>query len=210
VSTYQFTNTWFRDAAKNVWDQFIPQIKPKKILEIGSYEGASACYLIDQLAVEFEIEIHCIDTWEGGIEHQDGGFVEANMNDVESRFKINTQIAIDNTRKKVNLVVHKGLSDDCLAGLISAGKKDYFDFIYIDGSHKAPDVLCDAILGFKLLKVGGHMVFDDYLWSEKLPYGKDLVRCPKPAIDAFTNLFCREVRILPAPLFQIYIQKVAS
>ncbi len=210
MSNYQFTNTWFRDAAKNVWDQLIPQIKPKKILEIGSYEGASACYLIDQLAVESEIEIHCVDTWEGGVEHQKGGFVEANMSGVESRFKINTQIAIENTRKKVNLIVHKGLSDDCLAGLISAGKKEYFDFIYIDGSHKAPDVLCDAVLGFKLLKVGGYMAFDDYLWSEDLPYGKDPIRCPKPAIDAFTNLFCREIRILSAPLFQLYIQKIAS
>ena len=39
------------------------------------------------------------------------------------------------------------------------------DFIYVDGSHQAHDVLCDAILSFKLLRVGGIVCFDDYLWG---------------------------------------------
>jgi len=40
---------------------------------VGSYEGASACYLIDRLAVRHELELHCVDHWRGGIEHQSGG-----------------------------------------------------------------------------------------------------------------------------------------
>ncbi|MDP7195797.1 MAG: hypothetical protein QF864_06350 [SAR202 cluster bacterium] len=51
----------FNDAAKHQWEKFISQIKPKKILEIGSYEGASTCYLIQKLAQENSIEIHYID-----------------------------------------------------------------------------------------------------------------------------------------------------
>ena len=53
------------------------------------------------------------------------------------------------------------------------------------------------------------MAFDDYLWSEALPGGMDPLRCPKPAIDAFTTLHCRELQILRAPLYQLYIQTTA-
>jgi hypothetical protein len=34
-----------------------------------------------------------------------------------------------------------------------------------DGSHRARDVLEDAVLSWPLLKVGGIMLFDDYLWQ---------------------------------------------
>lgn len=210
MSNYQFTNLWFEEAAKKNWEQLIPQLKPKKILEVGSYEGASACYLIDKLGSEYEIEIHCVDSWSGGTEHQADGVIPTDMELVESRFNFNIQTAIKNSRNKVNLYIYKKFSDDCLANLISEGKKNYFDFIYIDGSHQAPDVLCDAVLGFKLLRVGGFMVFDDYLWSENLTYGKDPIRCPKPAIDAFVNLNTRKLEISRAPLYQLYIQKISD
>jgi len=209
MKTYQFTNTWF-DGSKHTWDQFIPQIKPEKILEIGSFEGASACYLIEKLAMDNGMEIHCVDTWEGGLEYKSGGMYEADMNLVEARFKHNTGLALSNAAKKVDLFVHKGYSDMQLAKLLATGKQNYFDLIYIDGSHQAPDVLCDAVLGFKLLKVGGYMFFDDYLWAEELPYGKDPIRCPKPAIDAFVNINFRKISIVQAPLYQLYIRKLSD
>lgn len=105
---------------------------------------------------------------------------------------------------------HKGSSDIELAKLLADGKQGYFDFIYVDGSHQAPDVLCDAILSFRLLKTNGVIAFDDYLWAETLPTGVDPIRCPKPAIDAFTNIYCRKLRILTAPLYQLYIQKTGD
>jgi predicted O-methyltransferase YrrM len=129
---------------------------------------------------------------------------------VERRFLSNTHLAAAGSANPVDLVVHKGLSELILARLLTEGKAGYFDFVYVDGSHQAPDVICDAILGFKLLRVGGVMAFDDYLWAENLPTGIDPIRCPKPAIDAFTNLYCRKVRILQAPLYQLYVQKVAD
>ena len=39
-----------------------------------------------------------------------------------------------------------------------------FDFIYIDSDHSPTAVLADAVLAWPLLKVGGVMIFDDYLW----------------------------------------------
>lgn len=201
---YRFTNDWF-GAALPIWTNLIPKINPKKILEIGSYEGASTCFLINTLAQKNPIELHCVDTWEGGVEHKD-----TDMGSVEDRFKHNTKVAIGGVANKVELVIHKGYSDFELSKLIASEKRLYFDFIYIDGSHQAPDVICDAVLSFRLLKIGGVIAFDDYLWAENLPYGIDLARCPKPAIDAFTNIYCRKIRIIQAPLYQLYIQKVSD
>lgn len=210
MSSYLFTNNWFEIGARKVWDVLLSQFTPAKILEVGSYEGASSCYLIDKLGQDGALEIHCVDTWGGGVEHQEGGSFETNMNSVEARFMQNIDSAMCRSPNKVELVVHKEYSDVALAKLIAEGKKGYFDFVYIDGSHQAPDVLCDAVLGFQLLKIGGYMVFDDYLWAENLPGGMDPLRCPKPAIDAFLNINCRKLIVLSAPLYQIYIQKIAD
>jgi predicted O-methyltransferase YrrM len=207
--TYDFTNDWFKTAT-DFWDTLIPKINPTRMLEIGSYEGASTCYLIEKLATLKEIELHCVDTWEGGAEHKEGGFTEVNMSDVEKRFHYNTKLAISKVKNPVQLVLHKGFSDLVLSKLIAEGKQGYFDFIYVDGSHQAPDVLCDALLSFRLLKNNGVIAFDDYLWQDQLPYGIDPIRNPKPAIDAFTNIYCRKIRVVSAPLYQLYVQKISD
>ena len=209
MNSYQFTNSWFQNS-KPTWDLLIPNLNPTTILEVGSYEGASTCYLIDNLSNSKNLEIHCVDTWEGGIEHQIGGSAIADMNLVEKRFLHNTKISISNSVNKVNLIAHKGYSDRQLSKIFTEKGPGYFDFIYIDGSHQAPDVLCDAILGFKLLKKFGLIVFDDYLWSEDLSYGIDPIRSPKLAIDSFTNIYCRKIKILQAPLYQLYMQKLSD
>ncbi len=210
MDNFKFTNTWFNDAAKNQWEKLISQIKPKKILEIGSYEGASTCYLIEKLALENPIEIHCIDAWsiemgeESDYKHYGSNI---DMSAVESRFRQNTKLAIEKSPKKVNLTIDKGFSDVQLSKLLSNGKKNYFDFIYIDGSHLGPDVLCDAVLSFRLLKVNGVMAFDDYLWPSA---NKNLTRIPKMAIDSFVNLYSEKIAIFNAPLYQIYLKKISD
>lgn len=207
---FKYTNKWFDGAAKKMWDLLIPRINPTRILEIGSFEGASACYLIEKLGVKKSIELHCIDTWEGGVEHKQDGIVQANMSSVEQRFHHNINVATSRVDNIPTVTIHKNFSDLALAKLISEGKQGYFDFIYVDGSHQAPDVLCDAILSFKLLKKKGVLAFDDYLWHESSPELIDPLRCPKLAIDAFTNIYCRKIKILKAPLYQLYVQKISD
>lgn len=202
---YEFTNDWFNAIPKPVWESLIPQILPKRILEIGSYEGASSTYLIEKLCPSHAVEIHCVDTWSGGIEH-----AGTNMTDVEFRFDHNMAYAQSMFKDQVTLHKHKGFSDHVLTSLLAQGMQGYFDFIYVDGSHQAPDVLVDAVLSFKLLRVGGVIAFDDYLWPEALPGGLDPIRCPKLAIDAFTNIYSRKLRIIPAHLYQFYVQKIAE
>ena len=63
----------------------------------------------------------------------------------------------------------------------------------------------------QLLKPGGVMAFDDYLWSPMRPGTENPLLLPKAAIDAFTTLFSQKIRIIPnLPLYQLYIQKNAQ
>ncbi len=193
-----FTNDWFKQTGKRNFELLLPQIQPKKILEIGSYEGASTCFLIEFLGKDFPFEIHCVDTWLGGQEHK-----EINMSEVEARFLKNTELAIQQVPNQVNLVRHKGYSDKILASLLASNQVD-FDFIYVDGSHEAPDVIVDAILSFRLLKVGGVIGFDDYIWGMD-----NILFSPKIAIDSFVNIYSKKLRIVNLNL-QIYLQKTSG
>ena len=206
---YLFSKNWF-DSNKTIWRELLRKVNPTRILEIGSYEGKSTTFIVECLGNINDLEIHCIDSWEGGTEHRQGEPAGSNMREVEARFEHNMKIAINKSTRAVKLEVHRGLSKRELPKLVANGMQGYFDFIYIDGSHQAPDVLLDAILGFELLRKGGVMAFDDYLWEEELSGGTDPIRCPKISIDAFTNIYCRKVKCVSAPLKQLYVEKVSN
>ena len=69
-----------------------------------------------------------------------------------------------------------------------------FDLIYVDGSHEAEDCLSDSVLAWRLLKPGGFIIWDDYLW-ELQNYGK---HTPAWGINAFCRIFSREISIVHA------------
>ncbi len=199
-----FSNDWFNQNAKIIWDKLIPTLKINKILEIGSYEGRSLCYLIELLGKDSDLEVHAIDTWGGGEDQVSKRLAsEVTMSEVEKRFILNTQIVIENSKHKIDLHVHKGSSDLELSKLLSSGYRDYFDFIYVDGSHETTDTLLDATLAFRLLKKGGTMIIDDYLWHVDT---RDNYR-PKLAIDAFVNLHFHQLDIYQTNNAQMYILK---
>jgi predicted O-methyltransferase YrrM len=205
---YQFSNNWFNATAKAVWSELLPQLAPSRVLEIGSFEGASACFLIEHIAAQRSLELHCIDTWQGGLEHRPGGHATADMAQVEQRFRANVRTALSSAACAVKVQVHRERSDLALVRLLADVGHNYFDMVYVDGSHEAPDVLFDAVTSFKLLRVGGLLVFDDYLWSGQS--APDLLKRPKIAIDAFTSVNAAKIRMLTAPLYQIYLVKTAD
>lgn len=181
--SYQFTQDWFQWGEK-VWPQLIPHMQSRKyFLEIGSFEGRSTIWIIEHM-MEDGGDITCIDTWEGGEEHSD-----LNMGDVEQRFDHNiSTIGKQYMNRHVNKI--KDTSVNALADLIK--KKLTFDFIYVDGSHVAKDVLADACMAWQLLAKNGIMIFDDYLWGNPaLP-----LHNPKIAIDAFVNTFGDQIQIM--------------
>jgi tetratricopeptide (TPR) repeat protein/predicted O-methyltransferase YrrM len=184
VKGYQFTKDWFSWNIP-IWQAHLGRFahRPELLfLEIGSWEGRSTCWLLENILTHSSAKITCIDTFEGSVEHKhyEAGY----LNSIEDRFDFN--IARAGAREKVNKIV--GMSQEVMRVL----PLNCYDAIYIDGSHLPSDVLADAVLSWGLLKVGGLMIFDDYEFG--------FINSPdlntKIGIDAFTTAFKRKIKIL--------------
>jgi predicted O-methyltransferase YrrM len=197
MTEYKFTQDWFHWAPE-VWTQLIPHLPDeagsRKFLEIGSFEGRSTVWIMENMMQQGDYML-CIDTWEGGEEHG-----EEDMDAVFNRFRANVQAAREKTG--IKSVGHtRAHSTPALAEELTEWAGTY-DFIYIDGSHIAKDVLTDACMAWPLLKSKGMMVFDDYMWGNP----RDILHRPKPAIDAFVNIFAEEVDVVHVG-YQLIVRK---
>lgn len=81
-----------------------------------------------------------------------------------------------------NIKFLKGYSHDVLRREFL--QPNIADYIYIDGSHLAIDVLQDAVLSYYLLKDNGILIFDDYGWGI---HTTDETQKPKLGIDSFLS-----------------------
>jgi predicted O-methyltransferase YrrM len=197
MSEYEFTKDWF-NWAPEVWTQLIPMLPERRaFLEIGSFEGRSAVWIAENMAQDGS-HIDCIDTWEGGEEHS-----AEDMAAVEAAFDDNVRISNGYYGGGRLISKYKETSTYALANrIIETAGGNLYDFIYIDGSHIAKDVLTDACMAWPLLKPKGLMVFDDYMWGNP----RDILHRPKPAIDAFCNLFAEEAEIVHVG-YQLVVRK---
>ncbi|MGX2970739.1 class I SAM-dependent methyltransferase, partial [Ursidibacter sp. B-7004-1] len=203
---YVFQTDWFSHNIPSL-DIIFDQLKPTRILEIGSFEGRSTLHFMEKMSEYAEtIEIYCIDSWEGGLEHKENW----NMDTVEQVFEHNMHLAIQQY-PRTTLFKCKGYSHPKMMELLVEGKKGYFDFVYVDGSHEAPDVLLDALLAHQLVRVGGVIAFDDYLWSPKSWNEADHYLLVKPAVDSYVNTYQRKVSVIQSlPTYQLYVVKISE
>jgi len=177
------------------------------ILEIGSFEGRSACWMLKHMLNDTGT-LTCIDPFPNE---------QLNPGDVVARRQIdpfdNRPYTLDditfqrftsniNQAKNPNqtVTVFRKLSYHALAELIVAEKQ--FDFIYVDGCHKSSATLTDACMCFGLLKPQGFMLFDDYLLANR----PNVLDRGKMAIDAFMNTFSPNLEIHKVG-YQVLVQK---
>ena len=188
MTEYTFTQDWFSHNIP-VWEQLKGLLPERqRFLEVGSFEGRSMVWMAENMiSGEAPADIYCIDTWEGSEEHS-----AETVQGIEDRFNHNANIAEEENHVYVHKL--KGTSVQELAHWLVEAPEDHptFDFIYIDGSHTAKDVLTDACMAWPLLKQGGLMVFDDYLWGES----RDILHRPRLAVDFFVNIFAESLDIV--------------
>ena len=199
MSNYYFSVNWFKNHEK-IWNEILLEHNPSKILEIGSFEGQSACYFSKKIT---KGQIHCVDTWKG-----DDDLREKNIDFkiIEKNFDKNIKLAKE-IKPSVNFFKYKNKSYKQLSQFITQGKENFFDLIYIDGAHDSQNVLFDAVSSFKLVKEGGVIIFDDYLWESK---DKNIINSPKFAIDSFVNIFQNKVYVIRHFLYQLYVIKLSN
>jgi predicted O-methyltransferase YrrM len=190
MKNYKFTQNWFNH---DDLIQFLPLQTQEEIhiLEIGSFEGKSTVWFIDNLLNNPKSTITCIDPWTSyDQKHNSINSYSENLNNKQQFsnlldgfvFTDEYQTFLHNikeTTKSSQVNVIKGFSKLVLPNLITESKK--YDIIFIDGNHTAPYVLSDAVMSWELLNNNGYMIFDDYLWHLELP---ETLR-PKVAVDDF-------------------------
>ena len=185
----EFTTDWFANELSDLEEALAPFVgRPNlEMLEIGAYEGRSTLWFLTTILVGNDCRLTTIDTWRGSAEHD-----KASMEAVYDRFRRNTAAHIHEGK----LTVLLGQSQPNLAVAIAAqlhgGNGPRFDIIFVDGSHTAADVLTDAVFSWTLLKPGGMLILDDYLWKD-IP---DEINRPKLAIDCFLRCFVGQFDII--------------
>ena len=173
-NTGRYTQDWFSYHEKH-WLQHFGHLAGKpglQAVEVGSYEGRSACWLIQNLLTGNGSRLVCVEP-----------FLE--YDGQERNFDHN--IALAGGEDKI--VKLRGRSQQVLPFL----PDESFDFVYVDGSHMVLDVLQDAAMCWRLLKPGGVIVFDDY---EHVLFPDDFGMSAGPAIRAFLSLLSGQYELL--------------
>jgi len=161
---YHYRFNWF---AQNigVWENALAAFKGRpgvRYLEVGMFEGMSAFWMLDNILTHPTARLTGIDP-----------FLDSFREGFKAIFFANLEVSGNADRTSIIT----GFSQVEMRKL----PLDSFDIIYIDGSHRAPDVLEDAVLAHRLLKANGVLIFDDYLWDLDQPP----LEAPKLAIDTF-------------------------
>jgi len=163
------------------------------ILEIGVYKGVSSVWFLDNLMKNKNSRLYLCDTWTGSVEYNN------DFNKVFEIFSKNIEKAPHNDQ----IIINKKRSDEALMQYIKENIN--FDIIFIDASHDSRDVMLDAMLSWKVLKLNGILIFDDYLWN-KMPNDYE---CPKLAIDNFVKMYRDNIKILKVG-YQVIIKKIKN
>jgi predicted O-methyltransferase YrrM len=179
-----YTQDWFSGNLP-LWEKLFEVVyadrnKKYNFLEIGSFEGRSTKWLCSNILKNPSSKVYCIDTWSGGEEH-----ANLDLSGLYDRFINNLQDEI--TVGKV--IPMRGYSNEQLMKFT----EEQFDFIYIDGSHVASDVLLDLVYSFNLAKSGAVILCDDY-GSDS--YYRDPAHSPKLAIDTFTSIYYNKIDLV--------------
>lgn len=161
-------------------------------LEIGSWEGRSACWFLTHVLTHPSSRITCIDPFPSFGEEEIRRYGALwglapplpKIFSTEEKFDANIRaLGAQGKTEKLKASSHVALRSLPLAS---------FDCIYIDGSHKSTDVLEDAVLSWRLLREGGLLLFDDY----HLAQNADPLWNPGRGIDAFLSVFGEECDVL--------------
>ena len=180
-----FTTDWFSYAIPNFTaiKQHLGTVNSS--LEIGVFQGRSTCWQLENMLSDVGT-ITCIDPF---IESDDTALslgVLPEQSERELLFR-NNIAEVKKPNQTIEVIVSR--SYPALAQLII--DKQQFDFIYVDGNHCAYSALTDACMCYGLLRSGGIMLFDDYLWDHE----PDHLDRPKMSIDSFVNMFGKQVRL---------------
>jgi len=171
MSEREFTSVVFDTS---ILDKWLGHLKDQDFtfLEIGTFEGRTTCYLLDNWPKCF---VHTIDPCtKYPIENCPQMDVVS-----EKRIVNNLDSYCDDLIGRCEFHVVDSLY--ALAGFIR--KEIEFDVVLVDGDHRRVPVLMDCVMAYDVLASGGLMIIDDYNW--RYVRGQDCPDSPHDGVDWF-------------------------
>jgi predicted O-methyltransferase YrrM len=190
-----YAEDWFSHAIP-AWTAMLAHLHPHRqprLLEIGAFEGRATRWMLEHFP---KAHVTVIDPFTGGSDQQ-----HLDLMNLRGRFDHNTAPFRDRLR------VMQDTSAKVLPILLTGDWR--FDFIYIDGSHEAADVLFDAVCAFRLLTDDGRICFDDFCWGLGHPgYRQEYL--PRAAIIPFLATHGDRVTMPRPPNEQLWIARIPT
>ena len=186
---------WFAKSAIDNFATYLIQdtgLPDLNYLQLGAYTGDASVWLMENILTGQGSRLTDVDTWQGSDEEEHKSM---DFNDVYETYK-----------KKLEPYQERllALRTDTVTALINDlnYQGNEYDFIYVDADHTTVGVLLDAELGWRLLKSGGIMAFDDLTWGSHLPPSQS----PKAGILLFAERHKSEFDLVVANT-QYWIKK---
>ena len=181
---------WFEGQQYNFENHLRPLAgKPNlRFLQIGVYTGDASIWLCENILTDETSWLYDVDTWSGS--------------DEKEHDHIDFDKVLEYYKERISALKSTAWLRMTSDEYFRDNKVFKFDFIYIDGDHTAEQVAKDAENAWKVLKPGGILAFDDYLWGQDLPPHLT----PRPAIDAFLEDPAGDYELLSRD-YQVWIRK---
>jgi len=147
------------DRFKNNFQEYLTMVdttQPINFLEIGMFEGVTTRWVLDNILHNPQSVFHGVEP--------------------------NPSIIPEDIQKHPQTHIYPTHSLEVLPNL----SPNYYHMCYIDADHRAFCVLADSVMAWRLMCVGGHMIWDDYFyrWIKEMEPDVPSMRS-KEAIDTF-------------------------
>ena len=172
-----------------------------RILEIGCYQGRATCWMLEHMLADTGTMTVVDPFCDADLTPWSADPVRAHGDYNPDRLALFQANVAEVQQPGQTLDLQVGRSYRILADLVAQARE--YDFVYVDGNHSAGPVMADAVLAFGMLRPGGIMLFDDYLWD----HDPDWLQRPKMSIDAFVNMYQPYLRQIISN-YQLAIQRV--
>lgn len=176
-----------------VFEELIGEVKPKLIVEVGTWKGASAIHMAKLCRKHnIDTEIVCVDTWLGNWQHWSRESGPGSRTDLRLKNGF-PQLYYQFLSNVISHDVSQIITPLPLTGVAGAKLFEhhniYADLIYIDGDHEYQSVSMDLQLWLTRLAPGGVLLGDDFEWPGVQRAAKEIASTGRWTLESKNNKF---------------------
>tara|TARA_B100000963_G_scaffold305185_1_gene279287 strand:- start:2588 stop:3304 length:717 start_codon:yes stop_codon:yes gene_type:complete len=170
------------------WNSILNKnFKDFSYLEIGSWEGNSALYILKNFNTK---DVICVDIWD---------LYDNKYKDEQLKRFNNFKYNLEEFKQKFSF--YKNTSDNFFKN-----NEKKFNLIYIDGSHEISQVYRDLCNSWNCLEDNGIIICDDYFYGSL--YTEQSENMPAVSINKFLNENRDKIKIICVNNAQIFFKKI--